>query len=96
MYLISYDLSKDRLRNQVAKEMENFGKRVQYSVFECRISEKQLYILYERLAKIMQDEPDGSIRIYSICRNCEEKLQTIGIDKEVDGMTLEEEGLFIV
>ncbi len=96
MYLISYDLSNDRLRQKVAKEMENYGKRVQYSVFECRISEKQLRTLYQKLAVIMQEEKEGSVRIYTICGNCEAKIQIIGVNQIEDALTEEEEGLFIV
>lgn len=96
MYLISYDMSNDRLRNKVAKELSNYGKRVQYSVFECPISQKQLDKLYQELAKLMAGEEEGSIRIYSICANCMDKLSIIGVDKSGTGLTEEEEGLFIV
>lgn len=96
MYLISYDLSNDRLRQKLAKELENYGQRVQYSVFECRISEKQLRTLYMKMATIMQEEKEGSVRVYSVCGNCEAKLQIIGIDPLEGTLTQEEEGLFIV
>lgn len=96
MYVISYDLSNNRLRQKVAKELENYGKRVQYSVFECDISQKQLDILYPKLARIMQEEDEGNIRIYTICKNCQEKLQTIGIEPDTEGLSQEEEELFIV
>lgn len=95
MYLISYDLSNDRLRQKVAKELENFGRRVQYSVFECHITHKQLHDLYGRLASIMVEEKNGNVRIYTICANCEMRLQTIGIE-ETSVLTQEEEDLFII
>ena len=34
MYLISYDITKDKVRRKVDKELENYGRRVQFSVFE--------------------------------------------------------------
>lgn len=83
MYLISYDMSTDKLRNKVAKELENYGKRVQYSVFECDISPKQLKILYGKLTKIMSLEKEGNIRIYTLCARCQEKLRIIGDQPEV-------------
>lgn len=94
MYVISYDLSNDKLRNKVAKELKNYGKRVQYSVFECHISKKQMIQLYEKLLLIMQKEEEGNIRIYQICAHCEERIQTIGIKNQ--GMTIGEEELFII
>lgn len=41
MYVISYDISNDKIRTKIAKELENYGRRVQFSVFECRISLSQ-------------------------------------------------------
>ena len=49
MYLVSYDITPNRLRNKVAKTLEGFGKRVQYSVFECDLTEKRYEELYEKL-----------------------------------------------
>ena len=33
MYVITYDISADKLRNKVAKLLEGYGRRVQYSCF---------------------------------------------------------------
>lgn len=82
MYIVSYDMSSDRLRQKMSKELENYGKRVQYSVFECRITEKQMNTLYQKMVRIMQEEPTGNVRIYNLCKNCEEKVRTIGIKEE--------------
>lgn len=83
-YVISYDIVSDRLRTKIAKELENFGKRIQYSVFECRLTEKQFQKLYGRLAALMLEAEgeEGSIRIYPLCQNCEQKIQTIGTEPE--------------
>ncbi len=93
MYVISYDIEKDRIRNKIAKKLEDYGKRVQYSVFECRISETQYVKLYESLSELMKDEEKGNIRFYNICRGCESKITTIGIEKEC---MKEDDGLIIV
>lgn len=84
MYIVSYDLSDNKIRNKVAKVLEGYGMRVQYSVFECCISKKQMEKLYGELLPIMQREPEGNIRIYRICMNCEKQIQIIGIkNKEI-------------
>ncbi len=95
MYVISYDLSNDKVRGKVAKELENYGRRIQYSVFECRISKKQMQQLYTKLLLIMQKEQDGNIRIYQICLRCEEQIQTIGLKNE-SILTGEEDDIFII
>ena len=78
MYVVSYDITSDRRRNKIAKALEGYGTRIQYSVFECRLTEKKYKEMYRKLMQLMTDEEDGSIRIYSICGNCEGKIRTIG------------------
>ena len=94
MYVISYDISNDRIRKKISDTLENYGKRVQFSVFECNISEKQLIKLYSQIAELAIKDDEASIRIYSLCKNCQEKIQTIGLKNEA--MTQEEEDLFII
>ena len=42
MFIISYDITSDERRNDVAKCLLRWGKRLQYSVFEALLSEVQL------------------------------------------------------
>ena len=41
IYFISYDVSNPKRLNKVAKTLENFGIRIQFSFFECEM-EKEL------------------------------------------------------
>lgn len=84
MYVVSYDITSDRRRNKIAKTLEGYGTRIQYSVFECRLTEKKYKEMYRKLMQLMTDEEDGSIRIYSICGNCVGKIRTIG---EISGQS---------
>ena len=79
MYLISYDIEDNKIRNKIAKQLENYGCRVQYSVFECRITQKRFCELYEKLAILMEEENGGNNRFYYICENCTKKITTMGI-----------------
>ena len=56
MYLVSYDIEKTKIRNKIAKTLENYGERVQYSVFECRITAKQLDELYLQLVPVESEK----------------------------------------
>ena len=78
MYVVSYDISSDRLRGKAAKILEGYGIRIQYSVFECRLTEKKYKELFGKLLELMAGAKEGSIRFYSICGNCEDKILTIG------------------
>ena len=43
--VVAYDVSDDRRRNRVVKLLEKVGVRVNYSVFECLLTDAQ----YEKL-----------------------------------------------
>lgn len=42
MYLLTYDISDDKLRTRFSKFLSRFGRRVQHSVFEIKNSERIL------------------------------------------------------
>lgn len=86
--LITYDVSitssngAKRLRN-VAKACQNYGKRVQNSVFECILTEAQYVILKNNIANII-DSGQDSVRFYVLGKNWQRKVETIGKDNSVD------------
>ncbi|HAB18205.1 MAG TPA: CRISPR-associated endonuclease Cas2 [Verrucomicrobiota bacterium] len=51
-YVAAYDLTEDRERNRVAKVLEGFGFRVQFSVFELRLSPASKTRLLNRLSEL--------------------------------------------
>lgn len=68
LVLITYDVNtespmgKSRLR-KVAKQCENYGRRVQNSVFECILDQAQCVKLKAVLSDII-DESVDSLRFY--------------------------------
>ena len=84
MYVICYDISNTKKRNKIFKTLKNYGKHMQLSVFECDISEKQLKKLMRQVEKIMGEEEDWSILIYSLCDRCREKVIALGKVDETD------------
>lgn len=81
MYLVSYDIASDRCRKRVANILENYGKRIQYSVFECDLEEKRYKKLYQEIVEETADMTDGSVRFYYLCANCMPKMRLIGEEK---------------
>lgn len=82
LYVVSYDIAEDKRRNKIAKVLEGYGKRVQYSVFECRVSLQNMKKLYAQLCDLTQDMEEGSILFYPICGSCEKKVMLIGARDE--------------
>ena len=81
-YAISYDIPDDKRRLKIAKTLKDYGERVHLSVFEARIETDQLKRLKERIGRIINQEED-SVRIYSLCAACSEKIEIIGAGKVV-------------
>ena len=78
--VISYDISNDKRRNKIAKLLEGYGYRVQYSVFECDLDHKKLAILKRRLKPYVKGKLEESIRFYPLTKNSAEKATVIGKD----------------
>jgi CRISPR-associated protein Cas2 len=77
LYVIAYDIPCDRRRKKIADLLEGYGKRVQYSVFECILSQS----LYNELRKRLRDkvnEEEDSIRFYPISRHTLGQIETWG------------------
>lgn len=68
-YLITYDIENDKRRKKISDELEAFGYRVNYSVFECELNQTKLRKLREKIEEIL-DEKYDSVRFYHICENC--------------------------
>ena len=77
LYLISYDVSSDKRRSRVAKTLESHGLRVQYSVFECELSDRTLERLLARLGDLI-DQSTDSVRAYLLCARCRCGAQVVG------------------
>jgi CRISPR-associated protein Cas2 len=86
--LVSYDVNtetkagRNRLR-KVATICKNYGQRVQFSVFECRVSDAQYETLRSQLVKVMDKQTD-SIRFYRLLAPREKSVEALGVDKYVD------------
>ena len=77
LYLISYDIPDDTRRVRIADTLKDFGRRVQYSVFEALLDDELLERLRERLRRVIDDE-DDSVRIYRLCAECEKLVEILG------------------
>lgn len=58
IYLVCYDICNPLRLAKVGKTMLGFGDRVQYSVFECRMSREDLVRCQQRLTKIINTRED--------------------------------------
>lgn len=95
MVLVTYDVSttdskgKTRLR-KVAKECQNYGQRVQNSVFEINVDYGTFLKVKDKLLKLISEKED-SIRFYYLGKNWHNKVEHYGIKE-----TYDTEGVIII
>ena len=75
--VITYDISDDKIRFKMARELEKFLDRVQKSVFEGEISRSNLEYIKSFANSLINHETD-SVRIYKLCGECRVKTEQIG------------------
>jgi CRISPR-associated protein Cas2 len=86
--LVSYDVSTEdkegqsRLR-RISKICQNFGQRVQYSVFECIVDPAQWTRLRNMLVDVMDGDKD-SLRFYFLGSNWRNRVEHVGAKRTLD------------
>ncbi|MFM7792448.1 MAG: CRISPR-associated endonuclease Cas2, partial [Microcystis panniformis] len=56
LVLIVYDIPDNKRRTKLSNFLEGYGKRVQFSVFECFLSLAEMRELYEKVKKKVKPE----------------------------------------
>ena len=88
LVLVSYDVRTDspggarRLR-RVARACQDYGQRVQYSVFECEVDPAQWTALKARLIGEI-DETLDSLRFYYLGSNWRRRVEHVGAKPSLD------------
>ena len=75
--LVAYDIADSRRLRLVARACLDYGIRVEYSVFECDLSEELFNMLWTRLADLIDPEKDR-ILAYRICGSCVAAINSMG------------------
>jgi CRISPR-associated protein Cas2 len=76
--IISYDIVDDRRRTKVMKLLKGSGTRVQYSVFECELEQREFDQL-GRTLKTLIDLSTDSVRCYRLDQAAVDAIQILGI-----------------
>jgi CRISPR-associated protein Cas2 len=87
MILVSYDVSTQddgsrRLR-RVARACQDFGQRVQFSVFEIEVDPAQWAKLRQRLLDLIDPDHD-SLRFYYLGKHWQSRVEHIGAKAALD------------
>lgn len=76
--VVAYDISDDDLRERLRKTLRCYGDSVQYSVFECVLTEAQFEQMRKAVARVLEGSDERDVRYYAICEACRRKTRTFG------------------
>jgi CRISPR-associated protein Cas2 len=88
LVLVTYDVATElpagrrRLR-RVAKACQNYGQRVQKSVFECSLDASQFVAFRDKLVKEIDAKAD-SLRFYFLGNNWRHRVEHVGANPSYD------------
>ncbi|HOC01078.1 MAG TPA: CRISPR-associated endonuclease Cas2 [Verrucomicrobiota bacterium] len=83
LYLVAYDIPSQRRRTRLANQLEDFGVRVQRSVFECELTLDLLRELRRCISRLI-DGAEDNVRIYSLCADCAGHVASLGARHPVE------------
>ncbi|HSV64345.1 MAG TPA: CRISPR-associated endonuclease Cas2 [Mycobacteriales bacterium] len=75
--LVCYDISDDRARARTAATLQQWGDRIQRSVFVCLLSPDDLIQVESRLADIIDPDTD-SVYFVPACAACWTAVHVLG------------------
>lgn len=77
LVLVVYDIADDKRRTKLATFLGGYGRRVQYSVFECFLSLMDMQKLHHQIAKLVKPDEDN-VRLYWVPVDALPRTLTIG------------------
>lgn len=80
-YVICYDVPDDKRRTRLAKCLDGYGDRVQYSVFEAVLDRALFDNLVEDARRILDPEEDR-LAAYGLCAACARRAVRLGREAE--------------
>ncbi len=76
--VIAYDVASNRRRNRVVKLLKGYGRRVNFSVFECSVRARDFQSLRQRIEALI-DPGEDSVLYYSLCSTCVDRKHQTGM-----------------
>lgn len=86
MILISYDFENDKTRAKFSKFLKKFGRKIQYSVYEIKNSDRILKNILVEIDENYAKKITGadSVIILQLCRSCVDKIIRYGYSMNDD------------
>lgn len=85
LYLVAYDIADPKRLYQVHKCMRGFGDPLQYSVFLCLLSPRELALLFERIDELIKKTEDRVmvVNLGPEEGNSQDRITFVGLRREL-------------
>jgi CRISPR-associated protein Cas2 len=80
--ILVYDVADDKRRTKLFKTLEGYGIPVQFSVFECELSDENFLLMRDKVEREINKNED-SVIYYDLCPRCWHRIERVGIRKKV-------------
>ena len=77
LIIVCYDIPNNKRREKLRKTLLMFGNPVQFSVFECDLTGRQIEKMSRIIRAIMSKDEDN-VRYYQLCGSCVENAEIFG------------------
>lgn len=71
--VVAYDITLNKRRKKVADLLENYGTRINLSVFECMLTKARFIRLQQKIFELI-DENTDTVGYYTLCIDCYTKI----------------------
>lgn len=80
MYIVSYDFGSNKRRAKFSKFLKKFGRRIQYSIFEIKNSDRVLQNISTEVENVYKKHFTNadSVLILPVCEGCKKKIRRYG------------------
>jgi|GEM_PF-189912 CRISPR-associated endoribonuclease Cas2 len=76
--LVAYDITDPKRLHRAARVCEDWGMRIQYSVFECRLDADAFDRFWANLIAVVNPKEDRVVA-YKICTRCAREIHSHGV-----------------
>lgn len=76
LHIVAYDVVSDRRLRRVARICEDYGVRIEKSVFECDLDENEFERFWGRLVEVVEDA--DYVVDYPVPRSCRDMIRVLG------------------
>lgn len=84
-FLVTYDVPSDKRRTRIAKELEHYGDRIQYSVFLFDVAPASMMRLKSEILDMMDSEEDSVLvcDLGLVSKVSDQNFQYLGVQREI-------------